>query len=103
MARRPRRRIETDFPAAARLILSEYRAFLAEGAEGHEDGEAKAFAAHHAAGRAALAHLEQLIKLAGETGDEDQVQALGDCLAEWRAKIPRQLREEPEPDDDDGG
>ena len=53
-----------------------------------EDGAAKAFGARHTAGRAALAHLELALKLAGGgTGDEDAARRVSDSIAEWRARM----------------
>lgn len=55
--------------------------------------EAKAFAAHHAAGKAALAHLEALTKLArwaegaGAGGGGDEVDPLADLIGEARAAL----------------
>ncbi len=51
---------EADRAAVARLILDDYRRFLSD-----PDADPKAFAARHAAGKAALAHLDQLMKMGG--------------------------------------
>ena len=51
---------DADRAAVARLILDDYRRFLSD-----PDADSKAFAARHAAGKAALAHLDQLMKVGG--------------------------------------
>ena len=55
---------DADRDAVAQLILDDYRRFLSD-----PDADSKAFAARHAAGKAALAHLDQLMKL-GAPGEE---------------------------------
>lgn len=100
MAGKRKPQLDTDFLASARLILADYQAFLSNGLHALEDGATKAFAARHAAGRGALAHLEQLLKLAGE---DQQPKLIADSLNEWRALMPPQAREETEADDDGAG
>jgi hypothetical protein len=98
MAARPGLRIAGDFAGAAALILRDYRQFVGLCAEEPDEAVVKAFASRHAAGRTALAHVEQLLKLATETGDEAQQQAITDVLAGWRRIMP------PLPEgEDDGG
>ena len=99
--RRPRRMAE--FPAAARLILEDYHAFLAGGSQPPDEAASKAFAAHHAAARAALAHLEQLLKLAAEADDADLAQEVSATLSQWRALMPPQAPEDREADDPGAG
>ncbi|MBL6459171.1 hypothetical protein JMJ55_28005 [Belnapia sp. T6] len=86
--------IAGDFAGAAALILADYRGFVARYAEEPEDAVTKAFSARHTAGRTALAHLEQLVKLAAEAGDEAQRKAVGEVLAEWRRLMPPMQEEE---------
>ncbi len=62
---------DADRAAAARLILDDYRGFLSAG----DAADAKAFAARHAAGKAALTHLDQLMKLGAEEPGEDEAAA----------------------------
>jgi hypothetical protein len=93
-------KIDTDIPAAVKLILDDYQAFLAGGPHAQEDGATKAFAARHAAARAALAHLEQLLKLAG---DDPPGEAVTESITKWRALMPPEAKEEPEADDDGAG
>lgn len=93
-----------DLRTAVRRVLADYEAFVSrtpiEGA--HDDP--KAFAAHHAAAKTALAHLEQLLKLArtalaGQAPAGESADAL---LTQARAAIAADRTEEDEPDDDTG-
>ncbi len=71
--RRPARRAAGDLDQAIRQVVEEYRGFLAAlppGGEPPPNEDPKAFAARHAAARAALAHLELLLRLAGEQAPE---------------------------------
>jgi len=92
-------KIDTDVPAAVKLILDDYQAFLAGGPHAQDEG-AKAFAARHAAARAALAHLEQLLKLAG---DDPPGEVTAESIATWRSLMPPEAKQEPETDDDGAG
>ncbi len=69
-------------------------------AEGEVD--AKAFGARHAAAKTALSHIEQLLDLSGEAGDE-AARRLGEYQA-LLGDIRRDMSTEPEetPSDDDG-
>ncbi|RYJ04444.1 MAG: hypothetical protein EON47_00330 [Acetobacteraceae bacterium] len=96
MAPRRRPRGDQDLPTAAKLILRDYQDFIAGGAD---DGEAKLFAARHAAARAALAHLEQVLKLANDAGTAEEVREVAASITEWRARMPPQAQEEPDADD----
>lgn len=60
-----------DLRAAMDVVADEYFRFLHGGPEPGTGDDTKAFAAHHAACRAALAHLEHLLKLARAIGDPD--------------------------------
>jgi hypothetical protein len=102
MRRRARPPLEsTDFAAAARRVLADYEGFVAASAEAGDAADARAFAARHAAARAALAHLEQLLKLAGDGGREEEVQDIAHCLGETRRQIAALAEEESA--DDEGG
>ena len=106
-AARPRPSFGAELQEVVALILAEYRRFLL-GGEAAEDGAAKAFGTRHTAGRAALAHLELALKLAGGGGteDEDAARRVSDSIAEWRARMSTTPtaapQEEPEAHDDDG-
>jgi hypothetical protein len=91
-------RIAGDFAGAAALILQDYRQFVGLCVEEPDESVVKAFASRHAAGRTALAHVEQLLKLVTEAGDGAQQEAITDVLAEWRRIMPPLPEEE-----DDGG
>ena len=100
MAIQRRPRLETDVAVAAKLILDDYQGFLAAGLQLQDDAAVKAFAARHAAGKAALAHLEYLLKVVGV---EEKPTTIIDSLAQWRALMPPQATEEPDSDDDGAG
>ncbi|MBR0654789.1 hypothetical protein [Plastoroseomonas arctica] len=53
-----------DLNAALAKVIGEYERFMAATAPVEEDTDAKAFIARHNAGRAALGHREQLVKVA---------------------------------------
>lgn len=95
-------RLDIDLPLTAKLILEDYRAFVASGQHAPEDAATKAFAARHAAARAALSHLEQLLKLVGDAGGEEHVRDVAASLSEWRALMPPETKEAAETDDDTG-
>jgi hypothetical protein len=96
MAPKRKPRGDADFPTAARLILQDYQDFVAGAAD---DGESKLFAARHAAARAALAHLEQVLKLASDAGTAEEAREVAATITEWRARMPPEAQEEPEADD----
>lgn len=88
-------------------IARDYAAFVAQTASQAHHEDAKQFAAHHAAARAALAHLEHLLKLqasaSGREGGGDLAEAQT-LLIEARQAIallpaPQHMAEE----DEDGG
>jgi hypothetical protein len=84
-------------------VAADYLGFL-RAARGAEPEDAKAFAARHAAAKAALAHLEQLIKLAASC-DAEAAERLGGSeasLAECRALMPEEDATE-EKGNDEGG
>jgi hypothetical protein len=84
-------------------VAADYLGFLRAG-RGEEMEDAKAFAARHAAAKAALAHLEQLIKLAASC-DAEAAERLCGCeasLAEARALMPEEAATE-EREDEEGG
>jgi len=102
MRKRPKALLDTtDFAAAARRVLAGYETFIAHSGTAAEDGDAKAFTAHHAAARSALAHLEQLLKLAAESGSEAQLRDVSTTLQEARQQIAGLEAEEVPPDADE--
>ena len=100
---RPRLPSGAELQEVVALILAEYRRFLLGGET--EDGAAKAFGTRHTADRAALAHLELALKLAGGGAEsEDAARRVSDGIAEWRARMSTTTapQEEPEAHDHDG-
>lgn len=90
---------EPDLAAALAEMIAEYMRFL-RAAEGEID--AKAFGVRHAAAKTALSHIEQLLNLSGDAGDE-----VARRLGEYQAllgEIRRDMSAEPEEmlTDDDG-
>ena len=82
-----------------REVTADYVAFL-RGPRAAEPEDAKAFAARHAAAKAALAHLEALIKLAAEC-DAAAAERMDSCerlLRETRREIGEEIG-----DEDEGG
>jgi hypothetical protein len=87
-----------EMTGAMEIVVRGYLEFSRRGPEPGAADPAKAFAAHHAACKAALAHLEALMKVmrsAGAATPEEETQAM---LIEARAEIA-QLPE----DETDGG
>lgn len=103
MKARSRPTLDAELKEVPALILADYRQFLFGGAQAEDDGVSKAFGARHTAGRAALAHLELALKLAGGTENEAAAKRISDDLATWRKQIPAAPKQEPEPDDDGSG
>ncbi len=60
-----------DLRAAMEVVTAEYFRFLQGGPDPGTGDDTKAFAAHHAACKVALSHLEHLLKLARAMGDPD--------------------------------
>jgi hypothetical protein len=96
--RSPRRKLDTDVDAAMKRILNEYQDFLAAATDADDEKRSKAFASRHAAGRIALSHLEDLMKLAGEEAAEEMVEVANRYLSEWRARLAQPAEAEPEID-----
>lgn len=81
-----------ELERAAQRVVEDYEAFLAAGPAPGAHGDAKAFAAHHAAGRSALAHLEYLLKLGRASAPNSVVEEeAAVLLARARAEIAREL------------
>ena len=95
---------EPEFGQAFDVVLADYMDFLRRSREADESNcDPKTFAARHAAGKTALSHIEQIMKLSGDDGDEaakklNEYQAL---LGDMR----RDMSAEPEetPSDDASG
>ncbi|MFN7000072.1 MAG: hypothetical protein ACK4ST_08580 [Elioraea tepidiphila] len=91
--------------AAAEAVARDYRAFVeaAPSRAHHED--AKSFAAFHAACRAALVHLQELLKLLKATrpADAAEVEEVASLIARARAVLAAHAEEEPQDHDDPAG
>lgn len=72
---------------AVRKVVADYEAFVSHGPAPGTHEDPKAFTAHHAAARAALAHLEHLIKLNRGGAETDVSAETGALLAEARRSI----------------
>jgi hypothetical protein len=88
-----RRQLAQDLPRRVRTALAGYERFTAD----EPPADSKGFAAWHAAAKAALAHVEALVKLVrwAECGAADPEDGLGRLLAEARQAID-QLEEDSE-------
>ena len=88
---------DPDRAALARLIVDDYRRFLAD-----PDADPEPSAARHAAGKGAPAHYDHLIKTRGGRGEDEAGAESGDGhLSEARAGLAPFKGEEA--DSDDGG
>lgn len=70
------------------VVAESYLGFLRCGPEPATEDDTRAFTAHHAACRAALAHLEQLVKVARQLGaDAPEIEEAAAVLVEARQAI----------------
>ena len=89
-----------------RKVVADYEAFVARGPAPGTHEDPKAFTAHHAAARSALAHLEHLLKLNRGAVQTEAVAEAGLLIAEARRSIEiaeredREAEERAEDDDD---
>lgn len=72
---------------AIRKVVADYEAFVSRGPAPGAHEDPKAFTAHHAAARSALAHLEHLLKLNRGQVETDAVAEAGALIAEARRSI----------------
>ncbi len=86
-----------------RTVYESYRRFLAAGPTADTGDDDKAFAAFHNACRAALAHLEQIVELAGRAGCEDVAAEGAALVAKVREEIAAMPDSEESGNDDSGG
>jgi pyrroloquinoline quinone (PQQ) biosynthesis protein C len=93
-----RAQISAQLETAATRVIESYRTFMNDEPDA---GDARAFAAHHAACKAALAHLDLLMRLARAVGIEPDAAEGSEenarLLAEARAAL---AGDEDEGDDD---
>lgn len=94
--------LAAELESAVMRVAEDYGAFVSRGPAPGTHDDAKAFAAHHAAAKSALAHLEHLLKIAraaapnGDAAVVDEAQAM---LLQARGMIGA----EPAEDDEDDG
>lgn len=93
-----RAQISAQLEAAASRVIESYRTFMADEPEA---GDARAFAAHHAACKAALAHLDLLMRLARALGIEPEAAEAGEEEARLLAEARAALATDEDSDDDD--
>jgi len=94
-----------DLQPAIRRVVEDYNAFVARGPAPGMHDDAKAFAAHHAAAKSALAHLEHLLKLARAAGAGEEETGFAQAAAllrQARGALAAEPLSEEECDADDG-
>lgn len=97
--------LASELETAAMRVVEDYGAFIARGPAPGTHDDAKAFAAHHAAAKSALAHLEHLLKLARAAGVGEEVAGVAHAQAllhQARGAMAAEAQEDDE-DDADGG
>lgn len=93
-----------DLERVVKQVVDDYAAFVERGPGPGMHDDAKAFAAHHAACKSALAHLEHLLKLlraAKAPAESDETQAAAALLTEARGALSA-TQDEEEIDEDEG-
>ena len=93
-----RAQISAQLEAAATRVIESYRTFMNDEPEA---GDARAFAARHAACKAALAHLDLLMRLARLVGVEPEAVEASEEEARLIAEAREALAGEEDSDDDD--
>jgi hypothetical protein len=76
-----------ELQRAIRKVVGDYEAFVSRGPGPGAHEDPKAFSAHHAAARSALAHLEHLLKINRGQVQADAVAEAGALIAEARRSI----------------
>ncbi|MBO1075755.1 hypothetical protein [Roseomonas marmotae] len=97
--------LAAELEAAVMRVVEDYGAFIARGPAPGMHDDAKAFAAHHAAAKSALAHLEHLLKLARAAGAGEEVAGIAQAhalLRQARGALAVEPREDEEDGADDG-
>ncbi|MCU0983877.1 MAG: hypothetical protein MUC89_02890 [Acetobacteraceae bacterium] len=90
--------ISAQLETAASRVIESYQSFMNDEPEA---GDARAFAAHHAACKAALAHLDLLLKLARLAGVDTEAATADEEQASLLAKARAELGDDEGNDDDD--
>ncbi|MBC9207316.1 hypothetical protein IBL26_10750 [Roseomonas aerophila] len=93
--------LAAELETAAMRVAEDYGAFIARGPAPGTHDDAKAFAAHHAAAKSALAHLEQVLKIARAAGAGDEMAGVAQANA-LLLQARGALSEVEEDDGDDG-
>ena len=93
--------LAAELETAAMRVAEDYGAFIARGPAPGTHDDAKAFAAHHAAAKSALAHLEQVLKIARAAGAWDEMAGVAQANA-LLLQARGALSEVEEDDGDDG-
>lgn len=102
----PAKSDEPEFDRAFDAVLADYMDFLRRAREADEsNSDPKLFSARHAAGKTALSHIEQIMKLSGASEDEaakkiGEVHAL---LGDIRSEMEMEPEETRADDDGDPG
>ncbi|MCX7932874.1 MAG: hypothetical protein N2588_10060 [Rhodovarius sp.] len=103
MPKRNLQKLGLDTEELLARIARDYRDFLIGNAAYQEIEAAKLFRARHDAGRAGLAHLEALLRLAAAQGEGAEPSALLDALRRARAALAEAASGEDGADDDPAG
>lgn len=93
--------LAAELETAAMRVAEDYGAFIARGPAPGTHDDAKAFAAHHAAAKSALAHLEQVLKIARAAGAGEEMAGVAQANA-LLLQARGALSEVEEDDGDDG-
>jgi hypothetical protein len=93
--------LAAELETAAMRVAEDYGAFIARGPAPGTHDDAKAFAAHHAAAKSALAHLEQVLKIARAAGAGEDMAGVAQANA-LLLQARGALSEGEEDDGDDG-
>jgi hypothetical protein len=97
--------LAAELETAAMRVAEDYGAFIARGPAPGTHDDAKAFAAHHAAAKSALAHLEQVLKIARAAGAGEDVAGVAhaSALLQQARGALSEVGEEEDVDDGDSG
>jgi len=101
MSGKPGLLLELDYVAAAQLVFDAYIDFLTSPVDPAERRDPKGFTAWNAAGRAAMAHLGDVLKRVETSGTPAQQDAVGEIVADARrsfAALTPDAKEDPDAD-----
>ena len=100
MKRRKPRTPPLNLAEALPHVAGSYRRFVAGMVD---EADTKAFTAHHTAAKTALSHLEQLMKLAGESPDQAATDTADLALGAARREMDDEEQETPADDPGEPG